>query len=223
MLPHSLFSMASSIAKSVVSGFHRSTHGTRGPPHACGPPPVQIKAQDDSSSAPCATDPPCGNTSSGIVPPRSRGVNSPDADICPITTVASAASVVFSFIYPVVGAAAYADDDPGCPVPIYNAMVTSGYAASIMAVTISVYTSGGPICAAPACGVAVTPGHDLSISGAAISTYGVVTTPGHVDSPVGAPCAPSFVCSSADATITASGTPLVGAMAVLAPLPLSAA
>jgi hypothetical protein len=56
--------------------------------------------------------------------------------------------------------------------------------------------------------------------GAAVFTCGVMTTPDHVASPVGALCAPSFVCPSADAVVATSGAPPVGVVAVPAPLPL---
>jgi hypothetical protein len=47
--------------------------------------------------------------------------------------------------------------------------------------------------------------------------------PGHATSPVGAPCAPSFVCTSIGTAMVTGGTPPVGAVAIPEPLSLSMA
>jgi hypothetical protein len=99
----------------------------------------------------------------------------------------------------------------------------SGCATSITGATVSVGTNGGLICVASARGVTVTPGCDSSTPSTTSSARGVMATPDHTTSPMGTPCVPSLVCPSVDVAVATSGTPQMGVVAILAPLPLSAA
>lgn len=134
------------------------------------------------------------------------GVDSADAEVYPVTTVAEDASTAFSSICPTTAAAAYADDDPSYPAPVCNDKVTSSYVASITGAVVSIYVGDGP-CVASACGVAVAPGRDSSALGATISTCGIMTMPGHAASPMESLCMPSFAYPSVDTAVTASETP----------------
>jgi hypothetical protein len=71
----------------------------------------------------------------------------------------------------------------------------------------------------PIYGIAVAPSYDPSNPGAAVSAYGITTTPGHAMSSVSAPYAPSSTCSL-EATI--DSTSPVSTAAAAAPLPLNA-
>lgn len=200
-LTQSSTSAASSRVKSIASRFRWSAYWSAGPPHACKSLPIRTKAQDDPASAPSSADPSVGSTSSGAAPLVVRGVDGADAEVCPVTTMAEDAPAVFS-VCPTAGAAACADDDPGC-----NGAVISGCTAFIMGTAVSVCTGDGPIYAAFACGITVALGHDLSAPSAVVSTCGITSMPDSATSLVGAPCAPSFIYPSADAAIATGGTP----------------
>jgi hypothetical protein len=123
-----------------------------------------------------------------------------------------------------VSTAAYVDDDPGCSTPISIDAVTSRYAVSFASAAISICTGHDPICAAFTCGVTAAPGHDspapVPPSPPMVLRPYLAT---HTVSPVGAPCASSSICPSADAAINAGRTPPIGALAIPAPLPLNVA
>jgi hypothetical protein len=173
--------------------------------------------------APSGADPSVGATSSRTAPSVVGGVDGADTDVYPITTVAKDASATFSIAYPAVGMAAGTEDDLSCSAPIcYNA-VASGYTASITGMAISICTGGGPICVASACDVMVVPGRDSTAPGAIISTYGAMTMTGYATSPMGTLCVPSSICPFVGAAVTASRTPPMGAVVVLALLPLGVA
>jgi hypothetical protein len=204
-------------------GFYRSAHQRAGPFHACRQPFAQTKARDNPALAPSGANPSIGATSSRTAPSAVGGADGAGTDVCPITTVVEDASAAFSIACPAAGAAAGTEDDLSCSAPICYNVVASGYTASIMGMAFSIYTGGGPICVASTCDVMVVPHHDSTAPGAIVSTYGDTIMTGCATSPMGTLCVPFSICPSVGAAITASRTPPMGAMAVLAPLPLDAA
>lgn len=168
MLPHSFSSVTSSRARNVASGFYRSAHRIRGPPHACGSPPTRTRVWDGPAPFSCNAVSSHSSASTGVASSVAEGAGGMDAEASITVASAKDASDPSPSVHPAEDVTACMDDGPNrvaCACDVAAAPDGAMSTAGALVVPSSVHliadttacTDDGTSCTISASGVAAVP------------------------------------------------------------------